>query len=59
MTDGFVEKGDKAWYGEGYCTDLETIRRLEYPLLNGILPHSRNFMAMLIIVLTGLRNYLS
>ncbi|KAJ5288408.1 hypothetical protein PENANT_c076G03595 [Penicillium antarcticum] len=31
----FSEKGKSACYGGGYCTDLETIRKLEYPLLNG------------------------
>ena len=36
MTEPFVKEGDNARYGEGYCADLETIRKTEYPLLNGM-----------------------
>lgn len=36
MTESFVQKGGNARDGEGYCADLETIRKTEYPLLNGM-----------------------
>jgi hypothetical protein len=36
MTQSVVEKHNNARYVEGYCTDLEAIRKLEYPLINGI-----------------------
>lgn len=36
MTESPVKEGDSARYGEGYCADLETIRKTEYPLIDGM-----------------------
>lgn len=36
MLGSSIEERNNANYAKGYCTDMETIREQEYPLLSGM-----------------------